>query len=93
MMVCRLSYVVWMLEELIHKIPSSADVCIMYDIACTLVQHLKGKRAAHLLERFQFALPAFHAYGHNAACQVCIEDFTTDYVITLAHNIGHIQPH
>ena len=35
MMVCRLSYVVWMLEELIHKIPSSADVCIMYDIACT----------------------------------------------------------
>ena len=46
MMVCRLSYVVWMLEELIHKIPSSADVCIMYDIACTLVQHLKGKRAA-----------------------------------------------
>ena len=43
---------VWMLEELIHKIPSSADVCIMYDIACTLVQHLKGKRAAHLLERF-----------------------------------------
>ena len=68
MMVCRLSYVVWMLEELIHKISSSADVCIMYDIACTLVQHLKGKRAAHLLERFQFALPAFHAYGHNAAC-------------------------
>ena len=59
---------------LIHKIPSSADVCIMYDIACTLVQHLKGKRAAYLLERFQFALPAFHAYGHNAACQVCIED-------------------
>ena len=43
---------VWMLEELIHKIPSSADVCIMYDIACTLVQHLKGKRAAYLLERF-----------------------------------------
>ena len=41
MNVCRLSYVIWVLEELVHHIPPAADVYVMYDIACTLVQHLK----------------------------------------------------
>ena len=67
----RLSYVVWLLDELGQRIPSETDVYIMYDIACTLVQHLKAKSSgAHILERMKFALPSFHAFGHNAACQV-----------------------
>ena len=70
MNVCRLSYVIWVLEELVHRIPPAADVDVMYDIACTLVQHLKGRNVEHLLKRIQFALPSFHAYGHNATCQV-----------------------
>ena len=70
MNVCRLSYVIWVLEELVHRIPPAADVYVMYDIACTLVQHLKGRNVEHLLKRIQFALPSFHAYGHNATCQV-----------------------
>ena len=67
----RLSYVVWLLEELVHSIPSDIDVYVMYDIACTLAQHLKAsKNGDHLLERFKFVLPSFNAFGHNAACQV-----------------------
>ena len=66
----RLSYVIWLLEELMHRIESTADVYIMYDIACTLVQHLKAKNGEHLLEHIKFALPSFHAFGHSAACQV-----------------------
>ena len=26
---------------------------------------------SHLLEKVHLSIPAFHAYGHNAACQVC----------------------
>ena len=44
---------------------------VMYDIACTLVQHLRSsKNGAYLLDRVRFSLPSFHAFGHNAACQV-----------------------
>ena len=48
-----------------HSIPSDIDVYVMYDIACTLARHLKAsKNGDHLLERFKFALPSFHAFGH-----------------------------
>lgn len=67
----RLSYVVWMLEELANRIPSGVHAYVMYDVACTLVQHLRGLTGGkHLLECFKFALPSFHAFGHNASCQV-----------------------
>ena len=43
----------------------------MYDVACTLVKHLKGERDyMYLLDIVTFVLPSFHAYGHNALCQV-----------------------
>lgn len=42
----------------------------MYDVACSLVKHLKGNEHRYLLDRMRFALPSFHAYGHNAPCQV-----------------------
>ena len=34
-----------------HCIPPAADVYMMYDIASTLVQHLKGRNVEHLLKR------------------------------------------
>ena len=43
----------------------------MYDVACTLARHLKGNQDHdNLLKRMTLALPSFHDYGHNAACQV-----------------------
>lgn len=66
----RLAYGIWLMHEVSQRIPSSVKVYMMYDIACTLVKHLNAENDAFLLERWKFALPSFHAYGHNAACQV-----------------------
>lgn len=67
----RLSYIVWLLHNLIQRIPAPVEIHVMYDIACTLVQHLKNSRdGGPLLDRVQFTLPSFHAYGHKASCQV-----------------------
>ena len=66
-----LAYIVWLLEALQHQVSPNVDMYVIYDIACSLVQHLKAKGAVHLLEGgTKFALPSFHAYGHNAQCQV-----------------------
>ncbi len=46
------------------------DMNIMYDRSCTLVKHLKANKYGYLLDRVKFSIPSFHAYGHNAACQV-----------------------
>ncbi len=66
----RVSYAVWLVEELVRRIPTSVDMNIMYDISCTLVKHLKANKYGYLLDRVKFSIPSFHAYGHNAACQV-----------------------
>ncbi len=58
-------HVVWVLEELVQHIPHTTDIYVMYNIACSLVQHLKGRNKEHLLNRVRFSLPSFHAYGHN----------------------------
>ncbi len=69
----RLSYAVWLLQELVQRNPTSVHMNMMYDIACILVQHLRASEDGdYLLDRIKFALPSFHAYGHNAACQVSI---------------------
>ena len=61
----------WLLEEIGHRIATSVDMNVMYDIACTLVQHLRAsKNGRYLLDRIKFSIPSFHAFGHNAACQV-----------------------
>lgn len=60
----------WLLEELVHSIPSDIDVYVMYDIACTLTHLKTSKNGGHLLERIKFALPSFHAIGYVADCQV-----------------------
>ncbi len=53
-----------------QRVAASVDMNIMYDISCTLVRHLKASKNKILLDRVKFSIPSFHAYGHNAACQV-----------------------
>ena len=65
----RFGYGVWLIEELLSRLPETIKPCIMYDVACSLVMHLK-KKDNQLLEKVTFALPSFHAYGHKPACQV-----------------------
>ena len=62
----------WLLEELAQRVSMETDIYVMYDVACNLVRHLKANRNSALLDRMKFALPAFHAFGHNASCQVQI---------------------
>ena len=62
----------WLLEELAQRISEEVDVYIMYDVACNVARHLNANRnGTQLLDRVKFALPSFHAFGHNASCQVC----------------------
>ena len=57
----------------------------MYDITCNLKKHLKvmycvdltlsacalqANSRLDLFDDFEFAVPVFHAYGHESACQV-----------------------
>ena len=44
----------------------------MIIIACNMVRHLKSSEGKYLLDRMKFCIPSFHAYGHNAACQVSL---------------------
>ena len=37
-----------------------------------LVRHLKSVSENEYLERVKFSIPSFHAYGHNAQCQICV---------------------
>ena len=46
----RLSYIVWLLQELVQRIPANVHLKVMYDIACILVQHLRASGSGrHLL--------------------------------------------
>ena len=58
--------------ELSQHVSSNITLYIMYDVPCNLVWHLKASGdGGHLLDCMKFALPSFHAYGHNAPCQMC----------------------
>ena len=37
----RIAYAVWLLREVAHHYSSEIHISVMYDVACTLVQHLK----------------------------------------------------
>ena len=65
----RLSYGIFLLQEIVQRAPEQIKVHIMYDVACTFVQYLIS-RDSHLLEKVAFAIPSFHAYGHKPSCQV-----------------------
>lgn len=44
----RLTYGVWLLNEIVDKQPEGVKIHLMYDIACNLVRHLKVKMHMHL---------------------------------------------
>ena len=67
--ICRLSYGLFLLHELLQRLPEKVNLHIMYDVVCTFVRHLKSNDS-HLLEKVAFAVPSFHAYGHKPSCQV-----------------------
>ena len=67
----RLSYAVWLLEEITQRTSEDTALFVMYDIACMLSKHLKASRnGAPLLDRVKLAVPSFHAFGHDFNCQV-----------------------
>ena len=39
--VFRIAYAVWLLSEIAQQQPDDVKILVMYDIACTLVPHLK----------------------------------------------------
>ena len=39
--VFRIAYAVWLLSEIVQQQPDDVKILVMYDIACTLVRHLK----------------------------------------------------
>ena len=41
MFIPRIAYAVWLLTEIRDNHPNEVDISVMYDVACTLVRHLK----------------------------------------------------
>ena len=41
LLVFRLAYAVWLLNQISQRQPGEINILVMYDIACTLVRHLK----------------------------------------------------
>lgn len=86
-MVCRHDRVLWMVNmtsagekqyyalaliiELLKHLPRTANIGLLYDIACQLERSCrKWGFLGDDLRRFLFALAVFHAYGHEWACQL-----------------------
>ena len=72
-----------LIEHLLNKLPRSSELHVMYDIACNLEKHLKVSSIQFCFSHYRvsertdllnsiksFVIPAFHAYGHSAQCQV-----------------------
>ncbi|XP_051250684.1 uncharacterized protein LOC127360334 [Dicentrarchus labrax] len=65
-----LSNAVYLLKELQEQFGTSKIIVFMYDIACRLKPHLQKFYPDLLTKKLTFAVPAFHAYGHDVACQI-----------------------
>ncbi|XP_033743002.1 uncharacterized protein LOC117329255 [Pecten maximus] len=65
----RLGYSVYLLQKMMEDHHDS-QLCIMYDIACMLHNHLKKRERNDILSNVQLAIPIFHCYGHKMACQL-----------------------
>ena len=72
-LISRLSYGVWMLEQMVEKYSKSNESCdlyFMYDIACTLHKHLKVCISFYRSPCFKFTNAAgnscLHAYPNKA---------------------------
>ncbi|XP_028392622.1 uncharacterized protein LOC114517161 [Dendronephthya gigantea] len=66
----RIAYSVHELERVIRTSDENCKIRMTYDIACTLVAHLKKNSRQDILDRIGFAIPIFHCYGHKSSCQV-----------------------
>ncbi|XP_076079987.1 uncharacterized protein LOC143050754 [Mytilus galloprovincialis] len=64
----RLSYPVYILKCLLET--RTDNLVVMYDIACMLHKHLKKNNCEEMLEKCTFAIPVFHSFAHNMACQL-----------------------
>ncbi|CAG2254522.1 unnamed protein product [Mytilus edulis] len=65
----RLSYPVYILKCVLENRPND-HLVVMYDIACMLHKHLQKTNNKDLLEKCSFAVPVFHSFAHNTACQL-----------------------
>jgi Kyakuja-Dileera-Zisupton transposase len=68
----RQHYAITLICELIKNIPDDMRVGLLYDIGCQLEcschkYHLLDES---ILNRIQFGISVFHAYGHQWACQI-----------------------
>ncbi|KAJ7084729.1 hypothetical protein C8R44DRAFT_545575, partial [Mycena epipterygia] len=64
-------YVIVLLETLFQHLPRDITVGILYDIACTLERSCrKWGFLSRFMDRIQFAVSVFHAFGHDWPCQL-----------------------
>ncbi|KAJ7477637.1 hypothetical protein FB451DRAFT_1396593 [Mycena latifolia] len=64
-------YVLVLLEMLFQHLPANIRVGVLYDIACQLHRScVKFGFLDRYLDRIQFAVSVFHAFGHRWPCQM-----------------------
>ncbi|KAJ7474951.1 hypothetical protein FB451DRAFT_1034933 [Mycena latifolia] len=64
-------YVLVLLEMLFQHLPANIRVGVLYDIACQLHRScVKFSFLDRYLDRIQFAVSVFHAFGHRWPCQM-----------------------
>ncbi|KAJ7883156.1 hypothetical protein B0H14DRAFT_3750115 [Mycena olivaceomarginata] len=64
-------YVFVLLETLFQHLPRDITLGILYDIACTLERSCrKWGFLSRFMDRIQFAVSVFHAFGHDWPCQL-----------------------
>lgn len=63
-------YAFTLVDELLKQLPSSWQVGILYDVACTMARsEAKWGFLPQWAGRLTFAISVFHAYGHQWVCQ------------------------
>ncbi|XP_072022354.1 uncharacterized protein [Amphiura filiformis] len=67
-----LGYSLYVLDKLLEQVRGSdVKLHVLYDIACILEKHIKGKAdATRNVDDVSLAVPIFHIYGHKSSCHV-----------------------
>ena len=64
-------YALALINALLSHLPPTWKVGLLYDISCQLHRSLsQWDRHLHWLNRVEFAVSVFHAYGHQWSCQL-----------------------
>ncbi|KAJ6526368.1 hypothetical protein B0H19DRAFT_970540 [Mycena capillaripes] len=64
-------YVIVLLKTLFQHLPRDIALGVLYDIACTLERSCrKWGFLSRFMDRIQFGVSVFHAFGHNWPCQL-----------------------